>query len=136
MGARVIPIADAAWLETFRRHLRESDLMYLTQPDSARYFSASENTLSARLRALGTGWQREVARERKRRFDVATDGGAIRSGPYYATLCGFYETNSFYRAFQQWYGMAFTDWRALQEYLHDEHAGATSELAQKSVGTR
>lgn len=109
------PRAREITLQDVRAALAGADLRYCTLRPMAERFGVSPGTLHNRLKVYGTNFERERKAEQRRRFEAAVAGGQIGNGYEYAAACGFWEPVSFYRAFRDWYGVAFPKWRNQQE---------------------
>lgn len=108
------PRAREITLEDVRAALADADLRYCTLRPMADHFGVSPSTLHGLLKARGTNFERERKAEQRRRFEASVAGGRIGPGYAYAAECGFWEPGSFYRAFRDWYGVAFPKWRDQQ----------------------
>lgn len=94
-----------------RRHLAESELAGITVPKLARQLNISDTTLRRRLREEGYNFESLLVEERKIRCRQI-----LRDRPQLPAKCifeelGYFEQNSFYRAFKAWFGCTFSDYK-------------------------
>ena len=109
---------DAEFLRLVLAWLAAQDVRHRgrLRDTAAAHFGASPNTLSARLREVGTSWPAEMDRERRRRADLALARDPIGRAADYAEPAGFDSSDSFLKAFRRWTGMTFSEWRTLETY--------------------
>lgn len=94
--------------EKVQAHLQAADLSRAVRSIVAEEFCTSVSTLARRLSDEGTTLGTLVKLERQRRLALLLDSGAATGYQVYGAL-GYLQVNSFYRAYQAWFGRAFSE---------------------------
>lgn len=97
--------------ERVAAYLRSCDMRRVDRNTVARALAMSGSTLRRRLIDEGVGFSVLVKAERMRRCQEAFSGGRRVKGRQLMQACGYTEINSFFRAFQSWYGVGYVQYR-------------------------
>jgi AraC-like DNA-binding protein len=106
-----LPADNYAVLAMVRSLLRNADLTDCTRRTVESVLGVPFPTVRHRLTLMGTTWEAEKARERRRRMELVINAPGKLDPQAAAQIVGFREVNSFYRFFSEQMGMTYTDWR-------------------------
>jgi AraC-like DNA-binding protein len=93
-------------------HLSTCDLADCTAPIVAKALAMSDTTLRRKLRREGATFAELLQAERVRRVETAIAERPSINAKRLAGICGYNETNHFYRAFKGWFGNKYTQYRS------------------------